>query len=86
MVKFLIRHLEVYYKVDRLLSDDSILHDNSKLRVSITKKYSKCSSCYVFNEPSLVPLGSINSKCNTIPIFVKLIDGDENTLQLHDSL
>ena len=26
--KFLIRHLEVYYKVDRLLSDDSILHDN----------------------------------------------------------
>ena len=33
-------HLEVYYKVDRLLSDDSIL-DNSKLRVSIIKKYSK---------------------------------------------
>ena len=28
-------HLEVYYKVDRLLSDNSILHDNSKLRVSI---------------------------------------------------
>ena len=38
--KFLIRHLEVYYKVDRLLSDDSILCDNSKLRVSIIKEYS----------------------------------------------
>ena len=27
--KFLIRHLEVYYKVDRLLSDDSI-QENSE--------------------------------------------------------
>ena len=33
-------HLEVYYKLDRLLSDVSILRDNSKLRVSIIKKYS----------------------------------------------
>ena len=31
-------HLEVYYKVDRLLSDDSILCDNSKQMVSIIKK------------------------------------------------
>ena len=31
-------HLEVYYIVDRLLSDDSILCDNSKQRVSIFEK------------------------------------------------
>ena len=31
-------HLEVYYIVDRVLSDDSILCDNSKQRVSIFKK------------------------------------------------
>ena len=33
-------NLEVYYKVDRLLSDDSILPDNSKLSTSIMKNYS----------------------------------------------
>ena len=33
-------NLEVYYKADRLLSDDSILPDNSKLSTSIMKNYS----------------------------------------------
>ena len=37
------------YKVDRLLSDNSILHDNSKLRVTIIKNYSMIKMRYSFN-------------------------------------